>query len=249
MPKPEIFPNAPIKEAIIDLRVTPAADANLSTLDPFVDRLSERFPIKEERIEHTHRIEFDKSEGREVTHTEVRKLGYLLFTQDRDWAVQGRLDGFAVSKMKPYGRWAELRDEARELWDFYRDVVAPQSVIRLAVRNINRIELPLPPLDFDDYILTAPKIADDIPQGLSQFFFRLVIPKPEDSITAVITSTLDSIKEGTDVLPYIFDIDAFIVANYEPSSDEIWSDLDRLRDFKNLIFFKSMTDKAKELFR
>lgn len=249
MPEPEIFPNAPIKEALVDLRVMPLDDSDLSKLDPFVDRLSERFPIKEDRIEYTHKIGFDKSEGREVTHSKARKLGYVLFTQDRDWAVQGRLDGFTVSKMKPYGHWEELRNEAQELWNLYKDVVAPQSVIRLAVRYINRIELPLPSLDFDDYILTAPKIADDIPQGLSQFFFRLVISKPDDNITAIITSTLDSIEKETNVLPYIFDIDTFIVANYKPSSDEIWSDLDRLRDFKNLIFFNSMTDKAKDLFR
>ena len=236
MPKPEIFPNAPIVEAIVDLRVTPLEDFKLNTLDPFVDKLSERFPIKEERIERTHEIGLDKSGVGEVKHSEVRKLGYVLYTQDRDWAVQGRLDGFTLSKMKPYGHWAELRDEARELWDSYKDVVAPQSVIRLAVRYINRIELPLPSLDFEDYILTAPNIADDIPQGLSQFFFRLVIPKPDDNITAIITSTLDSIEEETNILPYIFDIDTFIVANYESSSDEIWFDLDRLRDFKNLIF-------------
>lgn len=250
MPDPEIFPNAPITEAIIDLRVTLPKGSKLDTLDPFIDRLSERFPTKEKHIEGTYQFSFDDSAASESTRTEVKQIGYVMFTSDKDWAVQVGLNGFSVSKLKPYTQWAHLRDEAKELWNLYKEKMKPESVVRLAVRNINQIEIPLPFENFKDYILTIPEIAPGIPQGLSEFFFRVVIPKPDDgNICAIVTSTLGNINKEKNNLPYMFDIDAFAKVSYDPDSSEIWSDLDKLRDFKNLIFTNSTTEKAKDLFR
>lgn len=45
------------------------------------------------------------------------------------------------------------------------------------------------------------------------------------------------------------DIDVFRELRIGPREEAVWSTLDKLRDFKNRIFFGATTDKAREAFR
>jgi uncharacterized protein (TIGR04255 family) len=150
--------------------------------------------------------------------------------------------------LKPYDKWETLRDEARELWQHYVQIASPESVTRVALRYINRIEIPLPIRDFKDYILTTPEIAPDLPQGLGSFFMRLVIPDPKAQAVAVVTQTVESVDESSNRLPLIFDIDVFRMAAFGVQDEALWEMCEQLHDLKNEIFFKSITPKAKELF-
>ena len=246
----ETFPNAPITEALVDVRVTFGGDIRLEQLDKLSERFLERFPTKEKQITHQYALKVEDAAGSAESHATSRTLGYVLFSEKRDKAVQLRVNGFAFSKMKPYESWRSLRDEAREHWKTYCETMKPSRAVRLAVRYINRIELPLPISEFQEYVLTGPQIADGIPQGLLEFFFRVVIPNPDDDqMRATVTSTMEKPEQGGKTLPYIFDVDAFTPVDLDPTGDEIWPTLEKLRDYKNLIFFLSTTEKAKELFR
>src|SRR5438874_6884893 len=72
--------------------------------------------------------------------------------------------------------------------------------------TINRIEIPLPMRDFKDYILTIPEIAPGLPQGLANFFMRLIIPVPAMNAIAIVTEAFDPTAASSSVLPFIFDI-------------------------------------------
>ena len=102
--------------------------------------------------------------------------------------------------------------------------------------------------DFKDYILTVPEIAPNVPQALAHFFMRLVIPNPEIQATAVIVETMETPIDNQR-LSLILDIDVWRETVYENNQPEMWDDFERLRVFKNNIFFNSITEKTKELFR
>lgn len=177
-------------------------------------------------------------------------IGYLFHAPPDDKKiVQARLDGYTFNKLKPYNNWEEFSSEAKELWGKYLKVAKPVNVTRLALRYINRTELPLPFTDFKEYLLTVPEIGPDILNALSGFFARLVIPNSDIQANAVITETMEKIDDKAEVLPFIFDIDVSRNYVFEPQSDEIWQTLNRLREFKNQIFLNSLTEKAKELFK
>ena len=248
--KHETFSNAPITEALIDVRVTFESAVKLDQLEKLSEKFSTRFPIKKTQIAHEYAVKVTDAAGGAESHTKSEILGHVRFTENRDKAVQLRVNGFAFSKLKPYESWPALRDETREHWETYRAELGPSRIARLAVRYINRIELALPITEFEDYILTCPRIAHDIPQGLAEFFFRVVVPNPDDEqMRAIITSTMEKLEQDKKVLPYIFDIDAFMPVDLDPTDEEIWPAFERLRDYKNLIFFHSTTEKAKEMFR
>lgn len=244
------FPNAPITEALLDIRVTLPAQTDLAKLATFHDAIKQQYPSKQERLAWRGQLEVKASPVPEVSQSATGEPdGYLFTSVDGRQVVQARLDGFTFSRLKPYDKWATLRDEARELWQHYVQIASPETVTRIALRYINRIEIPLPMRDFKDYILTTPEIAPDLPQGLGSFFMRLVIPDPKGHAVAIVTETVEPVDEANKRLPLIFDIDVFRAVAFNVQDNSMWEAFESLHDLKNEIFFKSMTSKAKELFR
>lgn len=244
------FPNAPITEALLDIRVKLPAQTDLAKLATFHDAIKQKYPSKQERFAWRGHVEIKANPVPEVSQSATgRPDGYLFTSVDGRQVVQARLDGFTFSRLKPYDKWTTLRDEARELWQHYIRIASPEAVTRVALRYINRIEIPLPIRDFKDYILTTPEIAPDLPQGLGSFFMRLVIPDPKAQAVAIMTETVEPSEESSNRLPLIFDIDVFRMAAFNVQDNAMWEAFEYLHDLKNDIFFKSITPKTKELFQ
>jgi uncharacterized protein (TIGR04255 family) len=248
MTEPTQFSNAPITEALLDIRVKLPAHIDLARIATFQDAVKGRYPARRERV--LWQSQFQMQEGDlKISPPTGGAHGYLFASPDETQMVQVRLDGFTFNKLKPYDTWEALRDEARELWQHYIEIASPEVITRVALRYINRIEIPLPIRDFKDYILTTPEIAPDLPQALASLFMRLVIPVPRMQAIAVVTQAFDPPPETSEVLPLIFDIDVFREAIFDINSEEVWEILEKLRELKNEIFFKSITDRAKGLFQ
>lgn len=241
------FPRAPITEALLDIRVKLPAHIDLTRLATFHDAVKDRYPSKQERVSWQGGFQIKPGAGPEMLPSSGGPDGYLFTSTDGRQIVQTRLDGFTFNRLKPYDKWEALRDEARELWQQYVRIAQPETVTRLALRYINRIEIPLPMKDFKEYILTTPEITPELPQGLESFFMRLVIPDPKTQAVAVVTEMMEPIAASSKALPLILDIDVFREAAFDVN-DRIWETFESLRSLKNDIFFKSVTPKAKELF-
>ena len=242
------FKNPPITEALLDIQTKLPNDVSLETLTRFQDAVKSVFPVKEDRFSWKAGIELKEGVPKYLTPSGGTD-GYLFRSSDKNKIVQARLDGFTFNKLKPYESWELFSAEAKELWNNYVEVAKPSNVTRLALRYINRIEIPWPFNDFKEYILTFPDIAPGLPQGLSEFLVRLVIPDEKLKAFAIVTENLSSSPRDAQTVPVIFDIDVFKLVNSKPGESEIWENFEALRVFKNEIFLKSMTDKAKELFK
>ncbi len=239
------FPKAPIKEAILDIRAKLPSSVDLDRLSTFQDTIRDHYPKKLERIRWQARIGLKEDEMDSAAKREID--GYMFISTDGKDLVQARLDGLTLNRLRPYDKWQTFRDEARKLWERYLAIAEPEAVTRVALRYINRLELPLSMRDFKDYILTTPEIAPSLPQGLKTFFMRLEIPDDRYKAIALVTETMEPPEKK--LLPFIFDIDVIREAQFDPMGREIWDTFESLRNFKNEIFFNSITDKAKELFQ
>ncbi len=195
MNEPEVFPHAPATEVILDIRVMPDGSLSVSKLQELHHGIKDRFPHSQSLAGFQGEFRID-SEGAS-TQASVRQTGFLYRSDDEHTVVQATLEGFTLNKLPPYDRWSALRDEAKELWQRYRDLTHPESVIRVALRYINRIELPLPLKDFREYVLTAPEVAPGMPQALANFYMHLEIPYPDQQATALIN--LSRVHSSIDV--------------------------------------------------
>lgn len=242
-----VYPNAPIVESVLDIQVEPSEGVTLENIDTFHDHVKDRFPKKEKRARGMAQIRISE-QGPSFDSPSVNLVSFLYSSIIEKKIVQAGLNGFSFNKLKPYESWEIFSSEAHQLWDLYIKIAQPIKIKRMALRYINRIEIPLPISDFKEYILTIPEIAPNLPQGLASFLMMLVIPNPEIGATAIINEVMET-TTVQQTLPIIFDIDVFKDVNYNINYDELWKEFDQLRIFKNDIFFNSMTDKAKELFK
>jgi uncharacterized protein (TIGR04255 family) len=248
MSEPTRFPNAPITEALLDIRVNLPGEVDLTQLATIQDLIKDQYPSRNERMFWQSNFQIAQRDLK-ISPPTGGPVGYAFTSRDGKQIVQVRKDGFSFSRLKPYEDWISLREEAKRLWQCYIQIASPTNITRLALRYINRIELPLPMRDFKDYILTVPEIAPNLPQGLADFFMQLIIPIPTMNAIAIVTETVDVPQNLSSVLPLIFDIDVFREAVFDLNSAEVWDTFEQLRELKNDIFFQSITERTKELFR
>lgn len=242
----EVFKNSPIREALLDIRTRFVEKIALGELLKFYERVKSQYPQKGERKSFESALQFMPVTS---AHFEKPKTdGYILKSQAGNQIVQARRDGFTFNKLRPYDKWELFVEEAKKLWHVFVETVSPVAVTRIALRYINKIDIPLPLRDFEDYILTGFHISPNLPQNVNNFLLRFDLPMQEIEASAIITITIDK-QSNPAQLPLIFDIDVIRNTNSDAKNEAIWEWFEALRSFKNQIFFESITEKAKELFR
>ncbi len=243
------FPNAPITEVVLEIRVERAKKIDSDILLDFYNHIKDRFPNKQEIRQWESKVEFKAGEAPQLSSRSPNLEGYLLKTTNGDKIIQARPAGLSFNKLKPYDNWESFRDEGRFLWEEYKKIIKPDKVIRLGLRYVNSINIPLPLRRFQDYFKTFPDIAKGMPQGISNYFMRLEIPNPDISAHSIVIQAFKPIKENAKMLPLIFDIDVFRLIALNVDDQKIWDIMEDLRHFKNSIFMNSLTKRTKELFR
>ncbi len=238
------YPNAPIREAIIDIRVRLPEEATIADLarfnEPYRDIYPERFDtgVSELRFE---------AGGRPDGLVRDRTTGSAFASRDGRQVVQARLDGFAFSRLWPYERWEPFRDEARRLWRDYRDRFRPRSVTRLGVRYINRLDLPLP-ADLKRYLRVYPEAPSDLSPSLSGLLMQLTIPQPDLPGFLILTEALIE-PASPEHVSVLLDFDIYRDQDVPEADEDLWQVFETLRMRKNDAFKACVTDLAKELFR
>ena len=110
--------NAPIVEAVVDIKVKLPKHIDATALRQIHASISNDYPKKQELIQRDIKIEVGKLSPEAPTH-DIRHYGYRYASADDKQVMQVRLDGFTFNKLKPYKTWEMFRDEARELYGIF----------------------------------------------------------------------------------------------------------------------------------
>lgn len=239
--------HAPITEALIDVRVQLPEGFSISEFEPVVARLAQAYPGR--GAIKTLRATVGFGETPPLPDVEQGEIGVLIRAGDERALAQFRNNGFTFNRLEPYTSWEEIFPETMRLWKEYVEVAKPIAVTRLAARYINRLKLPLPMKDLREYLTEPPRVPDGLPQTLKAYLTRLVVHDAMRDHSAIVTQSFEPNPTDAEQAIILLDIDAFKDVYVKPSeSDEIQRVLEDLHEFKNEIFFRSITQKASELF-
>ena len=240
------YDNAPITEAIIDIRVEPCQELSLDALRSLCDKGVAQYPKIEPTFEARGMMQVRPGVSASAS-AHQKQTGFRCISDDQANICQMRLDGFTYSRLAPYESWEPFRDEAKRMWQDYRQVAAPREINRLAVRYINRIDIPHPSVELKDYFRTSPEVSPDLPQQLAGFFMQLRLPQDDISAELLINQTIvpPSQEETTSV---ILDLDLFRAESVPQAEVGIWDFFESLHLRKNAVFESCITDKTRELF-
>jgi len=242
------YAKAPIKEALIDIRVDANPDLTFDDLHAVGRFVQPSYPLEETRNLSQSVIQFGPSA---VQATAQQQPWALVFrNEEKTQVLQARLDGFTFSRLAPYEDFEHLRDEARRLWDIYRNLTHPRRVNRVAVRYINELYLPGAKVEPEDYFNIFPQVSKGLRSELrdfGRFFMNLQLHQYD--LHGILVLNLATAPQPSTKVGIILDLDLFVenpqIANND--EDRLWEFFNRLRDRKNEYFEAAITDKTREI--
>lgn len=241
----EPYPHAPLTEAIFEIQVELPPDATITHLEQLTNKICVEYPKKRSRKRFEGKIGFNE----QTIVSDSMDLGidgFLNWSTDEKQVVQFRLDGYSFSRLKPYQSWDEHFPEVIKNWNIYSENVVPIRIKRIAIRFINVIEIPRDS-SLQEYFINTPKLPS-VTFPLNNFFNRIEFLIPEKNVNVVVTQTfgksLDPTKKSI-----ILDVEAAQEINSKISDNSMMDVFQVLRNVKNDVFKKSLTEKTTELFK
>src|SRR5437588_2240700 len=199
MAEPRQLAKPPITEALVEVRIITDEKIDPERLQSLRNELAEQYPEAEEKKKFL--TEF-RVEGGKLMPPSTQDLGFQgLWVTSRDGTriAQFRPDGVTFNNVGTgsYMGGERLLDEAVRLWVRFADLVKPEAVVRLAMRYINHLQLPLRHGDdFGLYLAAPPTLPAGAPQNVSAFLSR-VVSHDRSGAAAIVTQQLEETSRFT----------------------------------------------------
>jgi uncharacterized protein (TIGR04255 family) len=246
----EHYPRAPIAEAILDIQVRASTVPSQDSFEQLAKSLFAEFPQSADLNLNQFQVNVSAAPAQApptIAHTH-KVSGVRLSSSERVLFVQPR--GMTFNHLPPYTSWEVFQPKARELWERYVQFIKPEAVTRVALRYINRIEIPEIKFETSDYFHLYPEIPKNITQDMSAFFMQIQMPQVDlgPDVTAAInfTPVAPSREQSTS---FVLDIDVFALRDLPILSDAVFNVLNVIRTRKNDLFEACITEKTRKLFR
>jgi uncharacterized protein (TIGR04255 family) len=237
------YQKAPITEAILDLRVEPVAGLRVDTLESAGDGEKDVYPDRKPLVMGTGYLVWSEQVSATASSS---PLGTRFASTDGKAIWQARLDGFTFSRLAPYDRWESFRDEARRLWKIYRDRVQSSPIKRVALRYINRFDIPCDRLKFEDYFRTYPQVSPEFRDEPVGLLLHLKFPQ-RDLLAEVLINQVIVPPAIATVRSVILDLDLYRAESVPDEDEPLWKLFEDLHVRKNQLFEACITDRAREL--
>ena len=239
----------PITEAVIEIRFSPNEHVTLDHLKTFAEATKSRYPKRAPLYVMSGQFGVSP-EGDAKARSTAQAVGLRLTNVEGNRTCMARIDYISVSFLPPYTPWPALAEAAHETYDKYRKIVPQEQVIRVGMRYVNRLNLPLiEGQDILELITTEPRFPKGIPELLSGFETTVYLPLETNS-GAIVRQRLEPPSSPDQKgVPFVLDIDAFFQTEKGIDEPRIWKILETLREHKNAIFFGTVTDKGLEPYK
>lgn len=247
MPPARHLANAPIREALLDIRVELPAEFSAAVFKGLKTEVGSAYPkmIEGAKTEATLQLGPD---GRFLS--ESRELGLYAVqyhSQDGKTVVQFRTDGFTLNRLRPYTEWDSIFPEAMRLWTVYSSVASPTSISRASVRYINEFHVPGTVQSLGRYLNSIPNPVLGAPGRMNGFLSRTASRDEQTGLSSVVTYSVNESIDGLQT-QVVFDVDVACSTVTGSNFAALAPVFESLREAKNEIFFESLTDATLTLF-
>ena len=246
MAKPRPLRRPPIVEALVDLQASVPGDHKI--FKALADALKDEFPIEQQLRDFEAKIEIKDGKVVQQRLDDATFGGIRVENVDQTIYVQFRPNGFTLNNLKVYMGGGQFIDKAMTLWVMLVEHAKPEFVSRVALRYINRLELPLTQGDeFTRYLTSSPELPEGAPQQVSQFLSRIVGHDAQRQASAVVIQQLKEQQPGKSIVVTV-DVDVFRAGHFPVDSTALREVLGSLRMLKNETFFSLLTDETVSLY-
>jgi uncharacterized protein (TIGR04255 family) len=250
MAQPTYLANAPIVEAVIDLRVRMAAEFNVQVFAGLLEMFGSGYKEPQPLTQVQLTFQADLGDPPKSKVVNLGLTGFRYESSDGKRIAQFQKDGFSFSHLAPYTNWEKFFSEAARLYRLFFEIGRPEEVTRVGVRYINRLLLPeAEVMDFTPYLTAPPPCPKGTDAVLTGFLTQIQILDPGTSVAARITQTIQPPSAAPGQVPIILDIDVFEEKSRSADPNAALQRFETLRQLKNSYFFESITEKVVEMYK
>ncbi len=234
------YSRSPIVEARIEIKVKLSPEMEVTNLMQIASAIESEYEIEHQYFNINGQITVD-SDLVVSASANQNPVGYGFSTEDKQRRIQARLDGFTFSQFKPYSSWNKFQETAHNLWEIYNNTTNPVDIESIALRYINRIEIPDANLSLKDYFTTFPEISPGLSQTSGTQILHLQVPIEEVDSIAHITQA--RVQQQLFVL---LDINIISQGTISIQVEDIWDKFNLIHQNSDRIFETFITNKTKE---
>ena len=236
--------NPPVGVALAQIKMN-TEDFSIQKVDVVDKQIKEFLPIRKEGTQVN--IGLGKSNlplgvSKISATSDVKIATYLYFSKEQKVKLEISGDTITYVSEDRYTGWTDFKNSVLGFLNILERVFGQSEIQRTSIRFINRFSF----IEFDnpeDYINTFISSADESQQyPLRQYGFRLVMDIPDSDTYAIVNHNVEHVIDGNFL--YTFDIDVLNNQKLLYSLDSIDNCLEDLRNIKNNIFFKTLTEKT-----
>lgn len=246
MPPVRHLSNAPIREALLDIRVDLPAEFSAAAFKDLREAVGATYPKMTEGSRLEANLQFDAA-GKFTAESADMGLHAVVFVSgDEKTVAQFRTDGFTLNKLRPYTEWNSIFPEAMRLWSIFSQVATPTSVARIGLRYINEFQLPGGVPSLGRYLHSVPGLSPGAPGRAKGFLTRVISDDELARVGSVVTYSVNELSPSQSQV--IFDVDVGCSAVGGTAVAALTPLFATLRERKNAIFFESLTEETLALF-
>lgn len=238
----QIYIRPPIVQALFEARFDTPCD--IKKTQKFIKNVSDHYPSTEEGKSVNVHID----EKADVT-TKASIAGYKLSSLEGTDLILIQPSTLAVGRLAPYEGWDSFSSTLKKVWKEEKNVFGYRQINRLALRYINRIDIPCEKngvIEESDYV----NISIGVPKDTVPLFngYRIEFTSKIGSDVWYTIRTGVSASPIIDHMAIVLDLDIYKDTDLPQKDDDIWDFLTELRIQKNNLFESFITEKSRELF-
>jgi uncharacterized protein (TIGR04255 family) len=236
----------PVTEAVLEVRVGGPA-LNDADMEKLGNRFSERYPTPRQPSNNL---------GVELTGTTLRinqqNLGFKILSADGGFTVNVGRNALGTSKNAPYTGWEDFIGEARNNWTEWEKVAGWREVVRIGLRYINRIDVPIEKPGaalqlehfFALYVETPQIPGFPAMTGFASYTEFMMAEKPIKVVINHAPTPSPLVLRSS----FVLDLDVSMEQSLPKTEKTLWEAIEGLRSVKNSVFEACITDRTRELF-
>ena len=216
------YKNSPIIEALCEFRFEAGTPWDLTIPGLLYERIRQTFPGK--RPAKHFEVTLAPTPG-QVKHQLVATDRMQFLREDEKALLQVDRDLLVVNHLKPYPTWTEFLPLIRQAFKAYGDVANPKGLRRIGLRYINRIEIPGPRVELEDYLNFRPFVGAGLPQDFASFIVGIEIPY-DNSRDRLRLQATTAAAQPPGAVAIMLDLDYFLAQPGQASLETVFEWLD-----------------------
>ncbi|MBI3271456.1 MAG: TIGR04255 family protein [Planctomycetes bacterium] len=240
------YKKPPVVEALCELHFEDSA-WDETVPGRFYDSVKDGgFPVKRQKEVQEAQVSIS---SRGEAHAGVRRLPpWMQFVSESgDRLIQLGRDLLVVNQLQPYPRFDDWEPVIQTALKIYRELAEPKAIAAIGVRYINRVVIPLPRIQMEDYFTIYPRLPQATGDQHGAFMLRVELPAQKGGHSVLVTfgsAPADKPEEIAHLLDFYDTLRPSTSLRIEAAAAEIRTAHDNVE----VAFEGSITEKLRQLF-